>query len=148
MRIIFTILLLLVTCYVHASNEKDMQRQVTLDFLNTLGDFNEMHSQFINATKGQFDLYLENNQKITEKDIEPYKSKIQMSKDEYLDFNVKNIYEEFTTEEIVTITKFFKSETGLKWLSKKNILIRKNMKLGITMYMEVKDAMDRELKNK
>ncbi len=41
-------------------------------------------------------------------------NKFPINFNEYLDFNVSNIYQEFTAQEIITITNFYKSKAGLK----------------------------------
>ena len=146
MRIIYAILIFFITCNAYSDNDTQLKRQTTQNFIESIGNnIDKLHDQFIKVTKGQFDLYLRNNPKITEKDIEPYKEKIHITKDEYLDFWVTILYENFTTEEIQIITKFHNSKVGVKWLSKKNELTLKNMRMSATMYRKVRDKMHQEL---
>lgn len=55
------IFFLLVTCDAYAVEDTALKRQAALSVLNAIGNFEEIHGQFINLIKGQFDLYLRNH---------------------------------------------------------------------------------------
>jgi hypothetical protein len=147
MRIIcFT--LLLITFNVSAGEDMALKRQAALDFINAIGDFDEMHEKFNYLIKSQFDLYLRNNPDVTDADVEPYKQSVNISKDKFLDYQVDQLFEDFTILEINELTLFFNSRLGNKWLLKKNNIGLNNMGMANDIYIQIKEKMDYDLQNK
>ncbi|MEN8260725.1 MAG: hypothetical protein ABFS02_09095 [Pseudomonadota bacterium] len=133
-----TILLLLITCNAYAGEDMALKRQAALNFLNAIGNFDEIHDQFINLIKDQFDLYLRNHPDMTEENIEPYKQSVHISKGEFLDFQVDNLFQVFTISEIRNLTRFFNTSLGKKWIVNENNLGLKNMNKASEIYKQVR----------